>query len=94
MKRILAFVLALLLLFSLGGCGESEGQTIYIALDKITTLDPQIVSRPADRTVVLNIYEGLFRLDENDTPILAAAKELYCTTLTSVLGLFLSNSLH
>ena len=77
MKRILAFVLALLLLFSLGGCGESGGQTIYIAMDKITTLDPQIVSRPADRTVVLNIYEGLFRLDENDTPILAAAKDLY-----------------
>ena len=32
--------------------------------------------------------------DWSDLAAAAAAKELYCTTLTSVLGLFLSNSLH
>ncbi|MBR6694458.1 MAG: peptide ABC transporter substrate-binding protein [Clostridia bacterium] len=75
MRRIVAIVLALCLMLGLSACGGTSNNTIYIALEDITTLDPQIVSRPADRTVVLNIYEGLLRLDSNDTPIPAAAKE-------------------
>ncbi len=74
MKRVLAIVLLLSFLVSLCGCGETASSTAYIAVEKIATLDPQIVSRPSDRTVVLNIYEGLFRLDENDNPIPAAAE--------------------
>ncbi len=74
MKRILAALLAALMLFSLAGCGGSDSSTVYIALEQVGTLDPQLVTDRSDRTVVLNIFEGLLKLDQNDSPTLAAAE--------------------
>lgn len=73
MKKVLSVVLSLILLIGLCGCGGGTSSTVYIALDEVSTLDPQLVKNSTDRNVVLNIYEGLIKLDHNDTPILAAA---------------------
>ncbi len=82
MKRVLAAVLTVLIIVGLCGCGKGETSTVYISLDRVKTLDPQLVSSPADRNVVLNIYEGLLKLDQSDTPIPAIAKEIYTEGLT------------
>ena len=74
MKRFIAAMLAFLMLFSLAGCGGGDSSTVYIALEQIDTLDPQLVTSRSDRTVVLNIFEGLLKLDKNDYPVLAAAE--------------------
>lgn len=70
-----ALLLSAVILFSICGCGGEEyEQTVYADIgEKISTLDPQLVTAMPDRTVVLNIFEGLTRLDEDGNPILAAA---------------------
>ncbi|MBQ8550876.1 MAG: peptide ABC transporter substrate-binding protein [Clostridia bacterium] len=77
MRRLFAVIVCLALLLGLCGCGSDEQTVVYIALDEISTLDPQLVTSPADRTVVLNTFEGLLRFDANDAIIPAAASEYY-----------------
>ncbi len=81
--RIFASVLlALLMCFGLFGCTDSEEKYIYIAMDEVLTLDPQLVKNDTDRTVSLNIFEGLMRLDENDKPVPAVASHYEYENLT------------
>ncbi len=74
--KIAALLLSAIILFSLCGCGDEEyEQTVYADIGgKVSTLDPQLVTAMPDRTIVLNIFEGLTRLDENGKPVLAAAE--------------------
>lgn len=63
-------------LITLCGCKE-EGTDSAIYADvgeKITTLDPQLVSSESEKIIVHNLYEGLTRLNEKGEPVLALAE--------------------
>lgn len=78
-KIMLSLLLAVGLILSLFGCsddGNSPAKQIikYNIEDEPITLDPQIADDSASRLIILNIFEGLMRLDENDRAILGAAE--------------------
>ncbi len=76
-KKTLASLLAAAMIFLLCGCkGEEYEAAIYADIGaRVSTLDPQLVSTSAERTVVLNIFEGLMKTGEDGTPTLAAAEK-------------------
>ncbi len=66
MRRIIACVLALMLLVSLGGCRRDDGtgKGFRLPIDgEPRQLDPQIATDPASVTVCATLFEGLTRLD-------------------------------
>lgn len=63
------------MLFCLCGCGSDDDPVIYAQIGKVENLDPQLVTSSSDRITVLNIFEGLMRLDGNGTPVPAAASD-------------------
>lgn len=76
---ILSLVLTAGILFSLCACSDnkddpSERIIKYNIDGEPITLDPQIAADSGAELIILNIYEGLMRLDENDEPILGAAE--------------------
>lgn len=78
-KSILAGILVLSLVFSLCACSDDDNATSeqiikYNVESEPVTLDPQIAYDNASRLVILNIFEGLMRLDENDRVVLGAAE--------------------
>lgn len=62
-KKIAAVCTALLLLFSVTGCGGShKNENIYFELNDLPeTLDPQTASTDSELLIVKNLYEGLLR---------------------------------
>jgi len=77
MKRTIAGLLALALLLGLAACSRDNGEDKTLAFpiaENPGSLDPQIVSRTAERIVINNCFEGLVRMGE-DGRILPGAAE-------------------
>lgn len=77
-KRILGLFMAVLCLM-LCACGKEpegpEDQLIYYNIDsEPVTLDPQIANDSGARLVIMNIFEGLVRIGENNSIIKGAAE--------------------
>ena len=78
--RLKAFVSILIIVclgISLCSCGADPtvGQAISLqTTDDIVCLDPQLASTKAEMTACVNLFEGLMRLDNDLTPVVAAAK--------------------
>lgn len=64
--RISFVSMALALLLT--ACGGSTNSFTWQVDSLPTNLDPQVASESSDVTACLNLYSGLFRLDENGTP--------------------------
>ena len=71
-KKVFSVLFCIFIIFiNLSGCKKSkdapENQTIKYNLDnEPRTLDPQVCNDPSSNTVIMNIFEGLIRLDENE----------------------------
>lgn len=68
----MAFVL---ILTCFSGCKKEEtGEALVCAISQMpTTFDPQIVSTTVEKMISVNIFDGLFKLDENGEPQKCAA---------------------
>ncbi len=77
LKNFLCIILCIILI-SLCGCQtKGNDSTIFADIgEKITTLDPQLVSGESEITVVHNLFEGLTRLNEKGEPTLACAESV------------------
>ena len=59
----------------LSGCSSRSGSLIrYNISEGVDNLDPQFAEDPNELLIILNCFEGLFRLDEQGVPVLAAAE--------------------
>ena len=71
MKRYMAFLLAILMLLCCTACGGSDQKTgaghsfAYTLVGNPDTLDPQLAVNSSAKTVLSNLFEGLFVLDDN-----------------------------
>ncbi|MBR5373021.1 MAG: hypothetical protein IK130_12505 [Oscillospiraceae bacterium] len=71
MKRYTAFLLAILMLLCCTACGGSDQKTgaghsfAYTLVGNPDTLDPQLAVNTSAKTVLSNLFEGLFVLDDN-----------------------------
>lgn len=78
-KSILTGILVMSLIFSLCACFDnddamSEQIIKYNVESEPITLDPQIADDNASKLVILNIFEGLMRLNENDRVVFGVAE--------------------
>lgn len=56
--------------------GDEEGGTFNLAVSQLPQhFDPQIADSVSERAVAINIFDGLFKLDENGTPKKCAVKD-------------------
>ncbi len=69
MKKILSVLLLIVIIFSFAGCNTSPKSYLvaYDILSEPKNLDPQTASDQASLTVINNIFEGLFYIDEFGT---------------------------
>ena len=76
LKKIICVIAAFLLLLTAVGCDSEEySASIYADIGgKVSTLDPQLADSAVDRTVVLNLFSGLMRLDDQGNAVLGAAE--------------------
>lgn len=79
MKHIKLWIILPLLigtiLLPLSGCSFRSNPLIrYNISEGVDNLDPQFAQDPNELLIVLNCFEGLFRLDEEGVPVLAAAE--------------------
>ena len=71
MKRYTAFLLAIIMLLCCTACGGSDTKTgsghsfSYTLVGNPDTLDPQLAVNASAKTVLSNLFEGLFVLDNN-----------------------------
>lgn len=66
-KRLVSLFLVLIMIMSLfSGCGKPKADKSFSApiLDEPISLDPQIADSDAEKTIVLNCFEGLLRINE------------------------------
>ncbi|MBO5726363.1 MAG: peptide ABC transporter substrate-binding protein, partial [Clostridia bacterium] len=84
MKKIIAIILSLILIFSLCGCSGSDSSAIiyYGAINCPKTLDPQTASSFIELMIVRNIYDGLLREDTNGEIKLGLAESYTYDNLT------------
>ncbi len=55
---------------------DEEGGTFNLAVNELPQhFDPQIADSVAERAIAVNIFDGLFKLDENGTPQKCAVKD-------------------
>lgn len=70
MKKFTSIFFILIFLFSLSACkkeNKTEGQVInYRLSNDPLTLDPQVATDYSSEIVIMNIFEGLTRIDENN----------------------------
>ncbi len=83
MLGILAMTLTAGVLFSLCACSDNKDDPAdriikYNIESEPVTLDPQVADDSAAELIIMNIFEGLMRLDENDRPVPGVA-ESYTT---------------
>lgn len=66
-----------LILTCFSGCKDDEaGEALACAISQMpNTFDPQIVSTIVERMIAVNIFDGLFKLDENGEPQKCAATD-------------------
>ena len=79
MKKILCLLFSVIIVLSLTSCSKDddspENQIInYNINSEPVTLDPQIADDKAARIIIMNIFEGLCRLDQNDCAVPGAAE--------------------
>lgn len=79
MKKILCLFFSCFIIFSFCACSDSdnepENQIINYNIDNEPfTLDPQIADDSGARLIILNIFEGLVRLDENSSAVPGVAE--------------------
>ena len=76
-KKIISILLAFVLISTcFSGCkGDIEtGEALACAISQMpTTFDPQIASSTVEKMISVNIFDGLFKLDENGKPQKCAA---------------------
>lgn len=66
-KRLVSLLLVLIMILTLfSGCGKPKADKSFSApiSDEPTSLDPQIADSDAEKTIVLNCFEGLLRVNE------------------------------
>lgn len=54
--------------------GAADGETLIFNLTAVKTIDPSLNNTVDGYIVLCNMYEGLYRLDDNDQPVLGAAE--------------------
>jgi ABC-type oligopeptide transport system, periplasmic component len=76
MKKHISKWLCLLLTFCLffTSCSEEERIFYYHVSSVPQNLDPQVASTPEELSVISGLFDGLFSLDANGTPVLQAAE--------------------
>lgn len=70
-KIISVFTVALLIITCFSACKKEEepGEALACAISEMpATFDPQIASSTVERMIAVNIFDGLFKLDENNEP--------------------------
>ena len=71
MKKLLCYIFIFCSIFSLCGCGEKnkpENQILKYNLDyEPATLDPQVAGGSPANTVIVNTFEGLTKINEDDS---------------------------
>ena len=73
-RRIVSFLLFLILIFNLSGCSTSDF-TLYFGIDTIPeNLDPQKAESYSELLTVKNCFRGLLKLHENNIPVLDLAE--------------------
>lgn len=76
-KRIIAIFMSLILLVScFAGCSKNE--EIYLACaapEMPRYFDPQVASSTSEKIMAVNIFDGLFKLDENGEPQKCVVKD-------------------
>ncbi len=78
-KLLFSLMMCASLVFSLAACKEKKAVPedeilCYNITYEPDTLDPQIANDSASRLIIRNIFEGLVRLDENETPCAGVAE--------------------
>ena len=74
MKKLLVILLAALMLFSLFGCTESNVEELAVCVgSEPATIDPALNSAVDGATMLVHLFEGLYKLDETGTPVPAQA---------------------
>ena len=78
-KKMSALLLAAFICLSFCSCSDKEekpeDQIIYYHVDnEPDTLDPQIANDASAQLIIMNIFEGLVRLDENNDAVPGAAE--------------------
>lgn len=71
MKRYISILTIIVILLSVVGCkGDTKDPVniIYSIHDTVTAFDPQIAKTDSSILIAKNIFEGLIRLDENNSP--------------------------
>ena len=82
-KRIVSAFVLICIALTLCACGGKGDARIYFSVEKMPeTLDPQLVSSDSELIIARNIYEGLFRQDENGEPVAAAVETYDYSSLT------------
>lgn len=77
-KKILCvFISILLIIICLSACtDDEEGGTFNLAVNELPQhFDPQIADTVSERAIAVNVFDGLFKLDENGTPQKCAVKD-------------------
>lgn len=73
MKKLLAIITIIIMLFTLGGCASDFSIKCRIG-EFPSTLDPQMASSEIQLIIAHNTFEGLMRLDENNKPVPASCE--------------------
>ena len=71
LKKIISILMvSVLIITCFSGCKKEEaGEALACAISQMpNTFDPQIVSTTVERMIAVNIFDGLFKLDENGKP--------------------------
>ena len=83
LKRLLVFLLCLLLAVPLCGCGDTDKAYIYFELPELpSTLDPQTASSDSELIVIRNIQEGLLRKNKDGEIVCGIAESYQKSGLT------------
>lgn len=69
-KFMCVFISIMLIAVSFSACSDNDGgETFNLAVSELPKhFDPQIADTTTERTIAVNIFDGLFKLDENGTP--------------------------
>ncbi len=76
-KFLCVFIAFILLITCFSACSkDEEGATFNVAVSELPQhFDPQIAESSAERQIAVNIFDGLFKLDENGVPQKCAVKD-------------------
>lgn len=83
-KRIVAlFCVVVIVITSFASCKKEDTTNKFFAYgitEMPTHFDPQIAENGVEKMIAVNIFDGLFKLDENNTPVKCAVKDYKIST--------------